>query len=253
MIDDEPKPTPPASDPSNRAHRDSSSPTPVESLVIVALGDSTTDDLVWSDQIAEVYAQCLPIALAERGIQARVYNAGIGGTTTREARLRLEDDVLRHSPDLVIIQFGINDSWVDIDEGRYSPRLTRDEYRENLRCLVRAIRAAGAQVVLMTPNPMRWSDPFYIDLFRRHPSMLDTRSERGINALLDLYAQDVRDVALEQGVPLVDVHLAFEEYGKTPGCSIHNLLVAGDGIHPNTLGQRLVCQLLAAQIAANLK
>ena len=253
MIDDEPKPTPPASDPSNRAHRDSSSPTPVESLVIVALGDSTTDDLVWSDQIDEVYAQYLPIALAERGIQARVYNAGISGTTTREARLRLEHDVLRHLPDLVIIQFGINDSWVDIDEGRYSPRLTRDEYRENLRCLVRAIRTAGAQVVLMTPNPMRWSDPFYIDLFRKHPSLLDTHSERGINALLDLYAQDVRDVALEQGVPLVDVHLAFEEYGRTPGCSTHNLLVAGDGIHPNTLGQRLVCQLLTAQIAVIVK
>jgi len=104
----------------------------------------------------------------------------------------------------------------------------------------------------MTPNPMCWSDPFYIDLFGKNPSLLDTHSERGINALLDLYAQDVRDVALEQGVPLVDVHLAFEQYGRTLGCSIHNLLVVGDGIHPNTLGQRLVCQLLAVQIAANI-
>ena len=222
-----------------------------ESLTIVALGDSTTAVATgWTDQVAEVYAECLPGALARRGIRAQVHNAGIGNTTTREARERLDRDVRRFSPDLVVIQFGINDSWIDADEGRREPRLTRDEYRNNLRHLIRTLRDDGTLLVLMTPNPMRWSDPFYIDVFRKSPGLLDTESERGIDRLLDVYAQDARDVASGEAVPLVDVHRVFEEHAGATGRSIDELLVSGDGIHPNTRGQRLVCELLAEQIAS---
>jgi len=149
----------------------------------------------------------------------------------------------------VVIQFGINDSWIDAGEGRREPYLTRDEYRDNLSSLIGTLRGDGARIVLMTPNPMRWDDPVYIGAFRKNPGLLDTGSERGINGLLDLYAQDARDVARDEGVPLVDVHRAFEDYGSRPGQSIRDLLLEGDGIHPNARGQRLVCELLAAEIA----
>ena len=218
-------------------------------LTIVALGDSTTAVADWTDQVDEVYADLLPAALAARGIRAQVHNAGLGDSTTREARERLDRDVRAFSPDLVVIQFGINDSWIDADEGRREPRLTRDEFRDNLRYLIRALKADGAQVVLLTPNPMRWSDPFYLEVFQKDPTLLDTGSERGLNDLLDLYAQDARDVARREATALVDVHRAFEEYGRRPGRSIDDLLIAGDGIHPGARGQRLVCELLAAKIA----
>lgn len=216
-------------------------------LTIVALGDSTTAVDDWSGQDVAVYPELLPEALAAFGVRARVVNAGIGGTTTRDALERLDRDVGTYSPDLVVIQFGINDSWIDADEGRREPRLTRDEYRENLRRLVRQLVDGGAQVVLVTPNPMRWSDPYYMDVFQKAPGLLDTGSERGLNALLDLYVQDARDVAEQERVPLVDVHRAFEEYGAGPGRSVGDLLL--DGIHPNAAGQRLVCRELAAAIA----
>jgi lysophospholipase L1-like esterase len=99
-------------------------------LTIVALGDSTTAVDDWSGQDVAVYPELLPEALAAFGVRARVVNAGIGGTTTRDALERLDRDVGTYSPDLVVIQFGINDSWIDADEGRREPRLTRDEYRE---------------------------------------------------------------------------------------------------------------------------
>ncbi len=101
----------------------------------------------------------------------------------------------------------------------------------------------------MTPNPMRWVEGGYIEVFRRHPGLLDTASERGINDLLDVYAQDTRDVAREEPVLLVDVHGAFEEYGDEAGQSVHDLLMEEDGIHPSAAGQRLVCRLLAPAIA----
>lgn len=218
-------------------------------LTIVALGDSTTAVDDWSGQAIAVYASLLPGALDASGIRAQVFNAGISDTTTREARERLDRDVRAFSPDLVVIQFGINDSWIDVDLGRREPRLTRDEYRDNLRYLVRTLKADGVQVVLMTPNPMRWADPVYVEIFENNPGLLDTRDERGIDRLLDLYAEDARAVARAEIVPLVDVHRAFESYGSEPGRSTPDLLMDGDGIHPNSIGQRLVCELLAAEIA----
>ena len=186
------------------------------------------------------------------GIRAEVVNAGIGDTTTRDGVLRFDRDVRSHAPHLVIIQFGINDSWINADLGRTEPRLARAEFRNNLRYFIRTLRADGATTILMTPNPMRWSDPFYIELFTSKPGLLDTTQVRGINALLDRYSQDVRDIAVEQDTPLVDVLAAFEDYGEQPGRSIDDLLLAGDGMHPNDAGQRLVCDLLTPGVAAAL-
>jgi len=227
-----------------------SAPIATQSVRIVALGDSTTATARdWAPEVKEVYSDCLPLALAPRGIDAVVVNAGIGDTTTRQAVARLDRDVRRHHPRLVVVQFGINDSWIDVDEGKTKPRLTRAEFRRNLTVIARRLKQDGARVILMTPNPMRWRDPFYIKAFAEHPGLLDVQSVRGIDLLLDQYAEDVRDVAKSESLPLVDVFDAFERYGMAPGQTIDDILLAGDGIHPNQAGQNLVCRLLVAQIA----
>jgi lysophospholipase L1-like esterase len=69
---------------------------------------------------------------------------------------------------------------------------------------------------------------------------------RRIDLLLDQYAS--RNVAKIESLPLVDVFDAFERYGNVPDQTIDDILLAGDGIHPNLAGQRLVCRLLTAQI-----
>ncbi len=120
--------------------------------------------------------------------------------------------------------------------------------RDNLRFIIRTLKGDGAQVIQMTPNPMRWADRFYIGVFNERPGLLDPHDPRGIDRLLDLYAQDVRDVARAEQAPLVDIHRAFEEYGAVPGQSIDDLLLEGDGIHPDDDGHRLISALLADAI-----
>jgi lysophospholipase L1-like esterase len=220
---------------------------------IVALGDSTTAPMKsWAPEVPEVYADLLPRALASHGIHAEVVNAGIGDTTTRDAVLRLDRDVFSHRPQVIVVQFGINDSWIDVDEGETEPRLSRAEYRNNLRAIIAAARRHRARVVLMTPNPMRWGDPYYLKVFRDHPGILDVNQPRGINRLLDEYVQDVREVAHEEHVPLVDVFAAYEAYGSKPGNSMSELLIP-DGFHPSEQGQQLVCTLLARRLTALLR
>ncbi len=97
-------------------------PHPVRApLRIVAFGDSTTAP---RSTVESVYADRLPTLLAESGIEAEVVNAGRGGSHTGHladhARFRIPHaldrlgvDVRAARPDLVVVQFGINDSWVD--------------------------------------------------------------------------------------------------------------------------------------------
>jgi lysophospholipase L1-like esterase len=217
-------------------------------LRIVALGDSTTaPERDWAPEVNRVYADCLPGALSAHRIHAEVANAGIGGTTTRDAVLRLDRDVLSKRPDIVIVQFGINDSWIDVDTGATHPRLTQAEYRNNLRAIIEVLRQHRVRTLLMTPNPMRWGNSYYIKAFQQHPDLLDVNEVRGIDRLLDKYAEDVREVARIEHVALVDVFSAFEAYGRKPDRSVRDLLLA-DGIHPNQRGQEFVCSLLTARL-----
>jgi GDSL-like Lipase/Acylhydrolase family len=164
------------------------------SVRIVSLGDSTTATARdWAPEIRQVYSDCLPGSLGALGIHAEVTNAGVGDTTTRDALHRLDHDVRSRHPNVVIEQFGINDSWIDADEGRSRPRLTRTEYRDNLRAIVRILQRDGARVVLMTSNLMRWRDPYYIRVFEQHPGH---PNQAGQNLICSLLTNEVAKLAV---------------------------------------------------------
>ncbi len=217
---------------------------------IVALGDSTTE-AGWEGNAKSVYPERLKAVLEALGIEIEMINAGISGTTSRDAVERLDADVRRFDPDYVIIQFGINDSWIDAYQGRTQPRLTLDEYAGALKTLITTLRADGAKPVLMTPNPMRWSELYGDEL--KHPALgFDFDDPRGINRLLDAYAARARDVAREENVPLVDVYERFDAYGRIRGQSVDDLLLENDGLHPNDTGHALIADWLAELLLSDL-
>jgi lysophospholipase L1-like esterase len=222
------------------------------SIRIVALGDSTTE-AEWEGNAEVVYADRLEAALEARGIAVEMINAGLSNTTSRQAVERLDSDVRRHDPDYVIIQFGINDSWIDANMGRTEPRLTLDEYESHLKTIIQTVRGDGAKPILMTPNPMRWS-PLYGDEYKNHPELgFDVDDPRGINRLLDVYAQRARDLARKEGVPLIDVFARFEAYDQVPGQSIAEILIPNDDIHPSDPGHALIAEWLTDFLLRDLK
>ena len=207
-------------------------------LTVVVFGDSTTaprGDL-------PIYGGLLARDLPQRGIAVEVVNAGVPNSATSDACVRLERDVLAHRPALVVMQFGINDSWVYVPRGKSKPEIDLPRFEQNLKELVARIRAARAQVVLMTPNPLCWTD-FYRADYATTPSRstpFDGRILDGFNVLLRDYAVAVRTVAAKESVPLVDIYAAFERQG------VKELLL--DGVHPNTRGHRLIANLLVEAI-----
>jgi len=211
-------------------------------LTIVALGSSTTAK---RSGVRSVYVDRLQEELPKRGIPVKMINSGVGGDTTDRARKRFDKDVLAHNPDLVIIQLGINDSAFDVwkDPAATKPRVPMDRYEENLRTFVRTLKERGAEVILMTPNSLRWT-PKLKELYGKPPYKAD--DVKGFAVTVKPYAEVVRKVAREEGAELVDVFKAFESY--CDGKRVDRLLL--DGMHPNDQGHHIVADLLIDKIMA---
>ena len=113
-------------------------------ITIVAFGDSVTHGIQKTSNDYEcVYWNVLRQKLnaVRDAIPVNVINAGIGGIDAKKSVERLDRDVLRYHPDLVIVCFGLNDV-----------NGTKEDYIEALTTIFSRIQESGADVVFLTPN-----------------------------------------------------------------------------------------------------
>lgn len=199
-----------------------------DSITIVAFGDSVTFGAHM--QPGDTYPDQLQRLLCDRyGAETcRVINAGIGGNTSDAGLARLERDVLAHKPDIVLINFGLNDS---VKTGPDIYRVPLGTYRANLLEMVRLVREAGGVPILSTITPA--IDDLYFD---RHPREF-YEADGGLGALLRRYSETVAQVAREERVPVADWRRALSgdvrELIRTPENA-----GSRDGVHPTPAGHR---------------
>ncbi|MFA6568434.1 MAG: GDSL-type esterase/lipase family protein [Victivallales bacterium] len=212
-----------------------------KSKTIVVFGDSTTA----TRGKLEIYANLLARELPAKGIPVEIINAGIGGNNTQMAAARFEKDVLEKNPDMVVIQFGINDSAIDVwkNPPETEPRVSKGKYMQNLEKIIETLKSRKCGVILMTPNQLCWTQKLK-ETYGKPP--YDANDPDGFNITLREYAQAVRQLAEKHKLPLVDIYTAYSAYGKVENQSINDLLL--DGMHPNDKGQRLVADLLIEEI-----
>jgi lysophospholipase L1-like esterase len=200
---------------------------------IVLLGDSVT----YGYALDRTYGQILGELLAARGRPALVVNAGINGNTTEQGRARFERDVLARRPDLVAIEYGLNDQAVRLyrDPAATAPLVPRERFVENLRHFVRELRRRGIVAVLVTPNPMVWTP----ELARKNPDGPFVAPPDGGNRRLEVYVEAIRTLAREENAPLVDFYRMYSARG-----SLDDLFLP-DGVHPNEKAYGMNARALA--------
>lgn len=179
---------------------------------IVCFGDSVTG-LYYHSGGRRAY----PELIGERYPGATVINAGKSGHTTTNGLARIQQDVLVHKPHLVTVMFGLN----DVAKG------TIELYRRNLIEIVTKCRAAGAEVILCTPNAVSETEPRPV-------------------AKVAAFAEVARNVAAELKVPLADVHAATETLRTSAPESWR--LSMSDEIHPNLRGHRHLAESILGVI-----
>ena len=170
-------PPPPATEQAQKAQPPADATPAADRKLVVAFGDSLYAG--YNLDQGQGLAPVLEHALAERGIQARVVNAGVSGDTTAAGRARLAFtlDGLPRTPDLMLVGLGGNDMLRGL-----SPQDTRD----NLDAILREAQARGIKVMLtgMLASPNMGAqyaaafNPIFPDLARKYdaalyPFMLD--------------------------------------------------------------------------------
>jgi acyl-CoA thioesterase-1 len=126
-----------------------SAPAAARVPLILGFGDSLTAG--YGMTAAQAFPARLEAWLHERGIAARVVNAGVSGDTTAGGLARL-DWALADKPDLVILALGANDALRGVE-----PSAVRD----NLDKMIGKIEASGAKVLLLGMlAPPNWGDEY---------------------------------------------------------------------------------------------
>ncbi|MFZ9964361.1 MAG: GDSL-type esterase/lipase family protein, partial [Terrimicrobiaceae bacterium] len=140
---------------------------------LVAYGTSLTAIGAWVDQLRAVLDQQFP------GL-ATVVNGAQGGASSVWGREKLDEKVLAHKPDTVLIEFSVNDA---VQKLKISPA----QARENLENLIDRILQANpdCEIILQVMNP----------------PVGHTKTDR---PNLAAYDQIYRDVAKERGLRLID-------------------------------------------------
>jgi lysophospholipase L1-like esterase len=232
---------------------------------IACLGDSSVFGLgVASEETWPRVAEAL-LRARDRERRAEVLNLGVPGYTSWQGRLLLADPVAAWRPDVVMLAFGSFNDWVPVvetpdrelgkppdglrilrlvgaalsalgrrgdafdeaqdvsllDTASYTGprRVPPDAFAADLRAMHRSAADAGAQVVLVAlPLPKA--------TLKRNPIALE-------------YAERTRDVARDEGIPLIDGWKVFGVTGRGDDA------LFADFCHPSPAGHAL----LAAEAA----
>jgi len=109
-----------------------------EAITIATVGGSITTGYAAQAPREKGWA-----ALLAKSLKARLVNAGVSGTDSAAAVHRLQAQVLDAQPDLVIVEFGVNDEWLD-------PAVRASSYESLLRRLLSAPKAPAVMVLALT-------------------------------------------------------------------------------------------------------
>lgn len=182
-------------------------------LKLVCFGDSITARKEGLD------APVLTTKLSEQVEGFEVINAGVSGNNTINAIARIENDVIKHNPDLVTVLFGTNDA-------AFHKMIDLETYKANIYIITQMIKPE--RTILITPAPVDEKVQF-----------------ARTNEVLFDYASAVKQVAVDTGGHVIDLFskmIVLDDYPQILK-GIRN-----DGLHFGDKGYDFLVRLLVEKI-----
>ena len=185
-----------------------------ESLTIQFQGDSITAGTSLANKVAERYSIKTEELLRKwlKNDKINCVNRAVGGARTNDERAWLQRDFSGDVPDLVTLWIGYNDKSGCNTVGYY--KQTVADYIDR----VAEITKGRSAFLLFAPGPGK--GPRF--------------------TMMDDYAQAIRELAAERGLPYFDVSKLFKSFGKKEFSDTY----MADTAHPNAKGHQVVADAL---------
>jgi lysophospholipase L1-like esterase len=180
---------------------------------VVAYGTSVTKYGYWVTAMQEWFEKEYPGKVT-------VINSGGPGQNSNWGLAAVQAQVLDHHPDLVLIEFAINDAHVRF-------KIPVEQAKSNLEKMIASIRAQNPQtaIVLQTMNALWDNEKGFGKGDSDRPKLND-------------FNENYRKVAAEQSLPLVDNYPMWLEMKQKDYARFQS--VVPDGTHPNKFGSLAV-------------
>ena len=192
-----------------------------KSKTIIFFGDSITE----FGMLPGGYLQLLKEWMVQYGKgDITCLGAGVSGNKIYDLYLRLEDDVIRKDPTLVVIFIGVNDVWHKTSHGTGTDI---EKFEKFYEAILNQLKAAHIQVVLCTilsiGEKLQGQNPQDVDI--------------------DLYNGIIRNFANTYQYPLCDLRkMAVEFISNNNTANVDRGFLTKDGVHLNELGNKLVAE-----------
>jgi lysophospholipase L1-like esterase len=199
---------------------------PFKKIKVVFFGDSITEAAVKPHGFIMIDDSLLNVGGTTN---YDLIGAGISGNKVYDLYLRMEDDVISKSPDIVVIWVGVNDVW----HKKMGTGTDADKFERFYLALIKKFRAAGIKVIVCTPATIG--------------EKYDNTNEQ--DGDLNHYSNIIRRIATDQDLTLVDMRAEFEAYEKLNNKNnLDRGILTADGVHLNDAGNMFVAKLMAEGI-----
>lgn len=156
--------------------------------------------------------------------QFELIGSGIGGNKVYDLFLRMEEDVLSKSPDVVLIYVGVNDVWHKQSSGTGTDA---DKFEKFYSAIIKKLQEKNIKIIMCTPAVIGERTDFTNQL----------------DGDLNKYSSILRELAQKNSIPLVNLRKAFLDYNiqfntenKESG------ILTSDKVHLNEQGNKLVAE-----------
>ena len=129
-------------------------------------------------------------------------NSAVEGSTATQALCRIDNWVLNHNPDLVIVCFGLNDVNYPLEN-----------YLDSLKTIFNRCTEKGIDVIFMTPNMM--NTHVVDDTPKQFYDYAFVTAEMQNSGKFDEYIYAAIDLAKAEGVTVCDCYSKWKELSKT--------------------------------------
>lgn len=187
---------------------------------VIFFGDSITEEALKPGG----YITRLDSLIAAQGLGDRyeLLGKGISGNKVYDLYLRLEEDVLKKEPAIVVICIGVNDVW---HKRLLGSGTDADKFELFYQTIIKRLTEKNIRVVLCTPAVIG--------------ERTDFSNEQ--DGDMNQYSNIIRSLAQKNNLLLIDLRKAFLDYNlKNNPANKESGILTRDRVHLNERGNRLV-------------
>ena len=194
-------------------------------------------------------------ALLQDKLKGIIFNAAKFGNTIIKGISRLPGEVLKHQPDIVVIEFGGNDCDYDWDEiardpsGLHLPKTDFNTFQKLLKELIASLKQNNIIPVLLTLPPIDADKYFHWVSKNSAQAMTNILTWLGSVTKIywwqERYNSTIITIAAETGTRWIDVRAAFLQNAD------YTRFICADGIHPNSAGHQIIATKIFEYVKLN--